>query len=89
MPFLSHEIVQVREQEAFKAGILAGTFSFVAAITCITAVSVSGKTTAKMMIWWTGVTCFLSSSIFIIPMKNYILFGATIFLSRCAIIFLV
>ena len=86
LPFLSHEIVQLRGQEAFKAGILAGTLSLAAAITCITAAFVSGRMGAKNIIWWTGVTCFLSSIVFVIPMKNNILFGAAVFLSRCAIV---
>ena len=82
LPFLTHEIIKARKQKSIIGGILTGIFPLMGAVTSLVAGLVASKTTAKKMIFWTGVAYFLSSAIFLVPMSNNLLFDATVFIAR-------
>ena len=82
LPFLTDEIVKNRKQRTIIGGILAGTLPLVGAITSLIAGYVASKTTVKKMVGWGGVSLFLSSIVFVIPMSNNVLFDVSVFISR-------
>ena len=82
LPFLTHEIVETRNQGTVVGGILAGIFPLVTAASSLMAGFVASKTNAKTIILSCGVASFLSSIVFVIPMSNNVGFGVTVFISR-------